>query len=63
MEGAVCISKEGPKKLNLVVSEEESIPGIVCLEEGSGGTSKKCLESLWVNGQPYPAKFLETSLS
>ncbi len=37
MEGAICISKEGPKKLNPAISHEEAIPGVVCLEEGSGG--------------------------
>jgi len=38
MEGAVCISKEGPKKLNPAVSKEKAISGVVRLKEGSGGT-------------------------
>jgi len=42
MKGAICISKEGPKKLNPAVSQEEAILGVVRLEEGSGVPSSSC---------------------
>jgi len=38
MKGTVCISKEGPEELDPAVGKEESVLGVVCLEERSGGT-------------------------
>ncbi len=44
MQGAVCISGEGPKELDPAVGKKEAILGVVCLEEGSRGAQLKlCL--------------------